>query len=68
MLGRPQRRCPDCSEPLEVSRDMWGEFFLCQDCGFAEDDDLAPEAKMTAALLAEEEMSVHRKGLTIERR
>jgi len=37
---RPPHRCPRCSQPLEINRDMWGDFYVCSDCGFtAEDDD-----------------------------
>ena len=37
---RTTSRCPCCSQPLEITWDMWGQFYVCQDCGFtAEDDD-----------------------------
>ncbi len=39
---RPQHRCPDCRKLLGLSRDMWGEFFLCEGCGLAlEEEELA---------------------------
>lgn len=32
--------CPQCWRTLRMSWDMWGPFYVCQDCGFtAEDDD-----------------------------
>lgn len=52
MLIRPQRRCPRCGDPLDVSRDMWGEFYVCQECGFAtEDDGLVLQADTTLTFL-----------------
>ena len=39
MQPTPQR-CPCCNQPLGISWDMWGEYYMCEDCGFtAEDDD-----------------------------
>jgi len=33
-------RCPRCDQPLGMSWDMWGRYYLCGACGFtAEDDD-----------------------------
>ncbi len=32
--------CPRCDQPLGISWDMWGKYYLCGACGFtAEDDD-----------------------------
>ncbi len=32
--------CPSCRSPLGISCDMWGDFYVCEECGFtAEDDD-----------------------------
>ena len=32
--------CPRCDQPLGISWDMWGKYYLCAGCGFtAEDDD-----------------------------
>lgn len=31
--------CPRCSRSLQFSRDMWGKFYVCKDCGFALEDD-----------------------------
>ena len=68
MLGRPQPHCPRCREPLDVSRDMWGDFYICEGCGFAEEDDLGPEVKTAAALLVEEELHTYRTWFAVERR
>ena len=49
-LGRPRTEvqvvqqlpdsCPRCDQPLGISWDMWGKYYLCGGCGFtAEDDD-----------------------------
>ncbi len=47
MLRSPHR-CPCCSQPLGINCDMWGDFYVCADCGFtAEDDD---ELKVGAKL------------------
>ncbi len=45
-MQRTLHRCPCCSQPLGISWDMWGQYYVCQDCGFtAEDDDeLKPRA------------------------
>ena len=39
-MENDDKRCPSCNWHLEISRDMWGPFYACADCGFtAEDDD-----------------------------
>ena len=39
-MERTQQPCPHCSCLLVISRDMWGPFYVCPECGFsAEDDD-----------------------------
>ena len=43
--------CPRCDQPLGISWDMWGKYYLCGGCGFtAEDDDeLNGKATMPAS-------------------
>lgn len=68
MLRRPQRRCPRCNDPLDVSQDMWGEFYVCQECGFAtEDDALGPETN-TATLTFLEQIHSQQAKTALERR
>jgi hypothetical protein len=39
-MQRALHRCPRCDQPLGISWDMWGRYYLCVGCGFtAEDDD-----------------------------
>ncbi len=39
-MQRLTNRCPRCDQPLGISWDMWGKYYLCGGCGFtAEDDD-----------------------------
>ena len=39
-LQRTAHRCPHCEQPVLISGDMWGSYYLCEDCGWtAEDDD-----------------------------
>lgn len=39
-MQRLFHRCPCCDQPLGISWDMWGKYYLCGGCGFtAEDDD-----------------------------
>lgn len=39
-MQRLPHRCPHCDQPLVISWDMWGKYYLCGGCGFtAEDDD-----------------------------
>ncbi len=39
-MQRLSHRCPRCDQPLGISCDMWGKYYLCGGCGFtAEDDD-----------------------------
>jgi hypothetical protein len=39
-MQRVPHRCPRCDQPLGISWDMWGKYYLCGGCGFtAEDDD-----------------------------
>lgn len=53
-MQRSPHRCPRCSQPLDISWDMWGQFYVCQECGFtAEDDDdltVVPEKRPFPAL------------------
>ena len=32
-------RCPRCLCLLRLGHDMWGRYWLCDECGFAADDD-----------------------------
>ena len=49
-MQRTPQRCPCCSQPLGISWDMWGQYYVCSGCGFtAEDDDeLKPRAESKA--------------------
>ena len=49
---RSQHRCPDCGQPLGLSRDMWGEFYLCQSCGLAleQEEELLRKGKASTFL------------------
>ena len=39
-MQRCDYRCPCCDQPLGISCDMWGRYYICGGCGFtAEDDD-----------------------------
>lgn len=39
-MQRTSHRCPHCRQPLRIASDMWGLYYLCEDCGWtAEDDD-----------------------------
>jgi predicted RNA-binding Zn-ribbon protein involved in translation (DUF1610 family) len=39
-LEQTPHRCPGCKRPICITCDMWGEYYLCEDCGWtAEDDD-----------------------------
>ena len=39
-MQRSSDCCPRCDQPLRISCDMWGKYYLCGGCGFtAEDDD-----------------------------
>lgn len=46
-------RCPGCNQPIWISNDMWGPYYLCQDCGWTaeDDDDLSGDGDTTALLL-----------------
>jgi hypothetical protein len=43
--------CPRCDQPLGISCDMWGKYYLCGACGFTaeDDDDLNGKAAKSAA-------------------
>jgi len=49
-MQRAFHRCPRCAEPLGISRDMWGQYYLCASCGFTaeDDDDLNVVSRATA--------------------
>ncbi len=46
-MQRLTDRCPRCDQPLGISWDMWGRYYLCGGCGFTaeDDDDLNGKAK-----------------------
>ena len=43
--------CPRCNEPLSQSHDMWGEFHLCEECGFTEEEMENEEPEISASCL-----------------
>ncbi len=51
-MQRLKHRCPCCDQPLGISWDMWGQYYLCSDCGFTaeDDDDLSADAAGKTAL------------------
>ncbi len=39
-MQRTVQKCPYCDRELFIYWDMWGDYYLCRECGFtAEDDD-----------------------------
>ena len=50
-MQRTPQRCPCCSQPLAISWDMWGQYYVCPGCGFtAEDDDeLTPRLEVATS-------------------
>ncbi len=50
-MQRTPHHCPCCSQPLGMSWDMWGQYYLCHGCGFtAEDDDeLKPRVELATS-------------------
>lgn len=46
-------RCPGCNQPLWISNDMWGPYYLCHDCGWTaeDDDDVLAESEPHGLLL-----------------
>lgn len=45
-------RCPDCGRPICISCDMWGPYYLCEECGWtAEDDELLQSLSPSSPLL-----------------
>ncbi len=50
-MQRTPQRCPCCSQPLGMSWDMWGQYYVCQGCGFTAEDDeeLKPQAARAPA-------------------
>lgn len=48
-MKRTSSRCPGCRSVLVLCCDMWGLYYLCEDCGWtAEDDDLLDAADRPA--------------------
>jgi hypothetical protein len=33
-MAQTPQRCPHCGETARVSSDMWGQYYLCEDCGW----------------------------------
>jgi hypothetical protein len=38
-VQRTSHRCPHCYQPLRRHSDMWGPYYLCEDCGWTAEDD-----------------------------
>ncbi len=38
-MQRTPHRCPHCQQPLWIASDMWGPYYLCEDCGWTAEDD-----------------------------
>jgi hypothetical protein len=38
-MQRTPHRCPECSQMLALSSDMWGFYYLCAHCGWTGEDD-----------------------------
>jgi len=48
-MQRTSHRCPQCSQLLALSSDMWGLYYLCATCGWTcEDDEHLPDAQRRA--------------------
>ena len=49
-MRRLSHRCPRCDQPLGISCDMWGKYYLCSGCGFTAEDDDELHTKSVKAL------------------
>ena len=38
-MQRTSHRCPKCDQLLCIHGDMWGRYYLCEDCGWTAEDD-----------------------------
>jgi len=62
-MQRTPHRCPHCQRQLLITSDMWGLYYLCEDCGWTaeDDDDVArPEQPPTYLPAAKEDAPVAR--------
>ncbi len=50
-MQRTPHHCPCCNQPIGISSDMWGQYYLCQDCGFTAEDDDELKSPVDAAKL-----------------
>ncbi len=64
---QPQALCPECREQLRLSRDMWGPYWLCEECGFVAEDDGRVILCEPAAVVTNGPPLSGRSGLSIER-
>jgi len=53
-MQRTPHRCPKCAEPVLLHADMWGPYYVCDDCGWTCEDDasLVPAAARSSAVTA----------------
>ncbi len=48
-MQRTPHACPHCRQPIWLHSDMWGPYYLCEDCGWtAEDDEQVAPLKLDA--------------------
>lgn len=40
-MQRTPHRCPQCPQPVWIHADMWGSYYVCDDCGWTGEDDEA---------------------------
>jgi ribosomal protein L37AE/L43A len=40
-MQRTPHRCPQCAQAVWIHADMWGRYYVCDECGWTGEDDAA---------------------------
>jgi len=51
-MDHTSHRCPGCQQPIWLHNDLWGAYYICEDCGWTCEDDEQLTVSATSATVA----------------